>query len=187
MKRFLVLSAMLAQLSATPALAALGDNWVGLHFGASIPAGTFHLSANSGFEGGLTATQMVSEHLGVGVELAYHEWDCSGRFARAVGAVGTFSALQVTGHVLHQAQTRGRVRPFAKGGFGIYWMRTMLDSVFGPSGDIRDTRPELGGNVGAGVNLGHTIGIAGTYHLVHSGGPATQFFTVSMNLGWGVE
>src|SRR5262245_1769026 len=73
-ERSLPILVALALAVASPALAAPHDKWIGFQFGGSAPAGEFGESAKIGFQGGVFGTYMDSDHLGVGVDVAYHAW-----------------------------------------------------------------------------------------------------------------
>src|SRR5206468_10845117 len=119
-----------ALFDAPPGVAAKGDRRVGPQFGGSVPTSDFTKSAKTGFQGGLAATYMETEQAGIGVDVAYHLWSGSNDAnADAVARFGPgselkFSAIQATAHVLYAFRTGGKARPYAKIGFGPYWLKT---------------------------------------------------------------
>jgi opacity protein-like surface antigen len=192
----LVLLAGLALFAATPALAAKGDAWIGLQFGGSEPIGDFGRRAKAGFEGGLVGTVMVSEHVGAGLDVAYHAWDATDATVAPLVALfgprwtARMSAIQSTVHVRYGLLTRSRASPYAQLGGGLYWTGTTLHGPFGSSTGYRT--PHRGYNVGAGIesNLSPMfhVRVGGTYHSIESGEggvPSADFFTVDASLMWG--
>ena len=202
MKKSLILLTALALFDATPGVAAKGDRWVGPQFGGSVPTSDFTKSAKTGFQGGLAATYMETEQAGIGVDVAYHLWSGSNDAnADAVARFGPgselkFSAIQATAHVLYAFRTGGKARPYAKVGFGPYWLKTKVDTRT-YTYNVGDALQKFGYNMGAGVNFKvsptQDIGIGGMYHVIVTGGPgpsagsrsAVNLFTLSVSLMWG--
>jgi opacity protein-like surface antigen len=191
MKARLVLLAALGLFATTPALAAKGDKWLGVQLGRSLPSRDFRRSAEGGFEGGLVLTSMEAERVGVGVDLAYHSWDGSDEAKAQLAALlgpdsqVAFDAIQATMHVLYDFRPRASVRPYAKGGVGLYSVQTKFATSFGAF-DSRDWN--FAYNVGGGLNLiggrSHAVGFGGMYHIIKSTGFETRLVTVGVNLLW---
>jgi opacity protein-like surface antigen len=135
---------------------------------------------------------MKSEHVGVGLDAAYHAWPGSYDanqamvFAFGPGSDVTFNAIQTTGYLLYDFLPDGPARPYAKVGGGLYWVRTKLHTPFGDQGS---TEPNYVYNLGAGVNFKVSriryVGIGAMYHKIQSTDFNTNLITFGANLLWG--
>ncbi len=107
-KNSLILLAAFALLAAPPALAAKGDTWMGFRFGLPVPTGDFSGSPTYGLEGGLVGTHFESEHVGVGMDLAFDSWsgpDAANAPVETVLGPGTVKLFSIGG-TYHILQTR---------------------------------------------------------------------------------
>jgi opacity protein-like surface antigen len=117
------------------------------------------------------------------VDAAYHLWFDPGIPNDWLSTIRVVEAIQATGHVLYDFRTEGTVRPYAKVGCGVYWLKPTL---LWPGRTGGEWHPYFGYNTGAGVNF-HVaptfdIGVGGTYHLVDVSGFDATLMTVQLNL-----
>jgi opacity protein-like surface antigen len=194
MRTPVVLFAALALFCATPALAARGNGRIGVQFGESEPTGGLSGSTTNGIQGGLFGTYFEAEHVGVGLDVAYHSWDgpadatTQAMLDWIAGSSVTIRdrALQTTAHLVYDIQGVGAARPYLKGGVGLYWFKTDLH-VQGRS--LRGGyNPKFGSFVGAGIDFrvdeAVALGVGGNYHVIPSDNGNLQFITFAVDVCW---
>ena len=194
MNKKVIVLAMLAALAATPALAEKGDFWFGLNLGLSAPTGDFGDFGDMGYQGTLTGTYMLSPAFGLGADLGYHSWGGTDDYNALLESIsgdpeaeGTFSAIQGTGHVVFNIAMSGKATPYLKGGLGMYNFKAKVETE---SGDADESESNFGYNLGGGLNFlvspMYQLGLGAMYHSVQTEDESTDFYTVGVNLLWGM-
>jgi opacity protein-like surface antigen len=185
-------SAILAvSLLAFGAGAAHAGPWtLGLNAGAGMPNGDFGDAASTGWNAGVSATNMVSGNWGIGADLGYHSWGASDdlKAALAPGESFSFSAIQATGHAMYNFPTQGNAKPYVKFGVGMYNLGAKFES---PSGNADDSNSDLGFNFGAGMNFATqgnmSWGLGGAYHVIKDDPSNANVVTFGLNLNFGMS
>jgi outer membrane protein with beta-barrel domain len=177
----------------TAGAANAGSWWIGGHGGVGFPTGDYGNVASTGWNLGLTGTNMVNENWGFGGDLGYHSWGGSNDMNAVAetlygpGSSWSWSAIQATGHATYAFSTTSNVKPFAHMGLGLYSISAKLDS---PSGNATDSQSKLGFNLGGGVNFAthgnRTWGFDGTYHVIPADGTNVDTFSLGLHVLWGM-
>jgi len=149
-----------------------------LEFGArfAIPLPAADIGAEIGLETGVSVTDMMGPTVGIGLDLAYHDWPASSHFKDTFntqlrygtlntlelgGTTWRLSAVQMTGHFKFVAPVE-RVRPWLKLGAGVYVVDPHITGYHGDAGfffvDIGPFPRKVvpGGCAGIGVDLVNT-------------------------------
>src|SRR5215471_16238399 len=171
-----------------------GTNWIGFSGGAGIPTGDFGNAATTGWHIGATGTHMMNDQWGIGADLGYHSWSGStdaNNAAEAMfgpGSEFSYTAFQATAHAIMDFPTQSNVKPYVKAGLGLYDVGSKLSS---PSGDATSSDSKFGFNFGGGMNFVSSgnmrWGVDAGYHLVPNNTSNFDFFTVGVNLMWGLS
>jgi hypothetical protein len=172
-----------------------GSWWMGGNAGLGFPTGNYGDAAATGWNLGLTATNMVNDQWGIGADLGYHSWGASDALKTSLeatmgaGSDFTWTAMQATGHAMYRFPTNSNVKPYAKVGMGLYNIGGKLTS---PLGDVSSSNGELGFNFGAGMHFaskGNSMwGVNGTYHVIHVSNTYASdvdAFSLGVDMLWG--
>lgn len=162
-------------------------NWVGLYGGLSMPTGDFSDAASMGFDIGASGTWMFAPVWGIGADVAYHAWNGSDDIEIGGDDV-KFSAIQAGGHFMYMIPSEGMMRPWLKGGLGIYNVKSEVE--FAGGGSAEGDESEMGFLLGAGINMVSSptmsYGIGAAFHSIQTEGDPLNLFTVNVNLMFGV-
>lgn len=188
LKRFALL-ALLTLFAWSPARATTGDFWFGISGGISNPSGDFSDIAETGFHGILTGTYMVTPVFGIGADIGYHWWGVDDEVT-PLGADASINAIQGTVHGTFRFQTNGKAVPYLQGGLGVYRYKEQVEDSLDPFEDFEFTESDFGFNLGGGVNFAvspmYEVGLGAAYHSISTEDFSTHFFTVGVNLMWGM-
>jgi opacity protein-like surface antigen len=170
-----------------------GTNWIGFSGGAGIPTGDFGNAASTGWHLGATGTHMMNDQWGIGGDLGYHAWGGSSDANSAAevlfgpGSKFSYTAFQATAHAVMTFPTQSNVKPYANAGLGVYDIGSKLSS---PTGDATSSDTKLGFNFGGGMNFVSSgnmrWGLDAAYHIVPDSNSNFDFFTLGVNLMWGL-
>lgn len=189
MKKQLLLCALLTLFACGSARAATGDFWFGLSAGISGPSGDFSDIASTGFHGILTGTYMVTPVFGIGADIGYHGWNADDDVT-PLGADASINAIQGTVHGTFRFQTTGKAVPYLQGGLGLYRYKEKAEGSLDPFEDFEFSETDFGFNLGGGVNFAlspmYEVGLGAAYHSISTEDFSTHFFTVGVNLMWGM-
>jgi len=178
----------IACLAFAAGMAKAETNWVGLNGGLAVPTGDFGDVVDMGWNVGASGTWMFAPTWGVGVDLGYFGWN--GKDLPA-GVDLTANALQATAHFKYVIPSEGNIKPWLKGGLGMYNISGKLEGA-GPGFDFDESEANFGFNVGGGVDLmaspTMSYGLGATYHSVAEGDTfdKTDFFTINLNIMFGM-
>ncbi len=189
-----ILAAVLAGLvlAASPCLAG-APVWLGAQLGFSIPTGDYKDQASLGFLAGLTGTYMFNDNFGVGGDIVLHSPGVADDFEEAQAALAgstvdvSFRAIQVPPHVEFLVPTDGTVKPYVKGGFGLYNLGSKIE---GGSLDVDDSKTKFGFHLGVGARALATevVALSGelAYHSISTDGGSTSLITLAAGLHFGL-
>lgn len=191
----------IACLAFAAGMAKAETNWVGFSGGLAMPTGDFSDAASTGFNFGASGTWMFTPAVGVGVDLGYFMWNGSDELNDALTAIATaaegtptdveakFSAIQAGGHLMYMFPSSGSIKPWLKGGLGIYNFKFKTESD-NSSYEGDDSESNMGINVGGGINMGSSpnmsYGIGAAYHTIFTEDESTSLFTVNLNVMFGM-
>ncbi len=109
-----------------------------------------------------------------------------------VNAEVKWSAIQATAHAVLMVPVQGPVKPWLKGGLGVYNAKVAVETDV--LGDDDESKSKLGFNFGAGFNWSASsnvsLGVGGAYHIVPTEddfGADANFFVFGVNLLWGAN
>lgn len=188
-----ILAAALGLFVWSPAFAAKGDQWFGVHLGGSIPVGDFRDGAKPGPHGSVMSSIITKDRVGVGLVLSYHDWGAAdlSRVGWPVlpGSYADASAYQISLHVTQESVPLGSAILYGTGGFGATWVHSRVSFVF-PGSRIRTTDSDLGYNINVGCGIenqltpGRRLGIGVLYQIVQTKGPAADIVSVGLTMRW---
>ena len=184
--------ALLASLLCAPPSAAAPAVWLGAELGLSLPTGDYKDEASLGLLVGLTGTYMLGDLFGIGGDLAIHSPGVADDFEEAMAAAAGATvdvglrAIQATAHARLTLPTRGTVKPYLRGGFGLYNLGSRVE---GGTLDVDDSETDLGFNLGIGaLAAAEAVALTGelAYHSIGTEGSSTIMFTLAVGLHFGV-
>jgi opacity protein-like surface antigen len=131
---------------------------------------------------------MINAVWGAGVDLNYHRWEGNDDFYVTTPAEDwSFDSREFTAHAKYHFQTDGSLKPWLKGGLGIYNTGSKVTLALGESDDRES---DLGFSLGGGLNLLSSptlaYGIGAAFHSIQTEGDATTMVTVTLSILFGV-
>lgn len=171
--------------------AAKGDWSIDFNGGTGIPMGDFKDAAKLGFMGGVGATYMVSNALGLGVDGAFIKNSPSDDLKTFLDPVTVkFSMLQGGAHVKYMfpMSEESKINPYVVAGAGIYNFKAKFEGTGAPA---EESDSKFGGRGGLGLMFKASgnvnVGMEGTFHHIATDGSSTQFVglqaAVSVGMG----
>lgn len=182
----------MALLAVGAGAASAGSWYVGGNVGAGIPMGDYGDVAATGWNAGLTATNVGNGRWGFGADLGYHSWNASDDVQDALLPDESikWNAMQATGHAMYRFPTQSHAKPYVKFGAGLYNLGFKYES---DSGDLDESESKFGFNFGAGMQFATQSnmvwGFNGAYHIVSAEddlGTDANVFTLGLNVMWGL-
>lgn len=186
----LITAALLTTLTVGAAHA--GNNWLGVQAGAGLPSGDFGDAASTGWNFGANGTHMINHQWGFGGDLAYNAWSGSDDVSTALGpnADVKWTAFQATAHAIAMFPSNGNMTPYGKFGLGVYNVGNSIENATPATLNGDSSESKLGFNFGGGMNWATQSnmrwGVNAGYHVVPMDGGNLNFFSMGVNLMWGV-
>lgn len=166
--------------------------WLGADLGLSSPTGDYKDEASLGILLGLTGTYMFNDLFGVGGDLALHSPGVADDFEEAMAVSAgapvdvSFHAIQVTPHAKFLIPASGKVRPYVKGGLGLYDLGSKVE---GGLLDVDQSDMKFGFNLGVGAQYLATsvFAVSGelAYHSISGDDATTSMLTLAAGVRFG--
>jgi opacity protein-like surface antigen len=187
-----ILAAALLGLALAAAPSAAAPVWLGAEVGLSVPTGDYKDEASLGLLVGLTGTRMFGGHFGLGGDLAIHSLGVADDFEEAMAAAAGATvdvglrAIQITTHAKLVLPTKGTVKPYLKGGLGLY---NLGSKVEGGSLDVDESETRFGYHLGVGGQAAaDAVALSGelAYHSIGTEDSRTNMLTLTVGLHFAV-